>query len=99
MDDQVRVQAKKIDDLQAVISLCRTEDLASLCSTLICATNRRNYRFNVRVIQFKMWITWITLKRRPLFMSGLLLLRAMSLINYNAVQCFLHGVVFYSRYF
>jgi uncharacterized protein YajQ (UPF0234 family) len=26
MDDQVRVTAKKIDDLQAVISLCRTED-------------------------------------------------------------------------
>src|SRR3984885_10393937 len=26
MDEQVRVQAKKIDDLQAVISLCRTED-------------------------------------------------------------------------
>lgn len=26
MDDQVRVQAKKIDDLQAVISLCRGED-------------------------------------------------------------------------
>ncbi len=26
MEDQVRVQAKKIDDLQAVISLCRTED-------------------------------------------------------------------------
>jgi uncharacterized protein YajQ (UPF0234 family) len=26
MDDQVRVQGKKIDDLQAVISLCRSED-------------------------------------------------------------------------
>jgi uncharacterized protein YajQ (UPF0234 family) len=26
MDDQVRVTAKKIDDLQAVISLCRAED-------------------------------------------------------------------------
>lgn len=26
MDDQVRVQGKKIDDLQAVISLCRGED-------------------------------------------------------------------------
>lgn len=26
MEDQVRVTAKKIDDLQAVISLCRTED-------------------------------------------------------------------------
>ncbi|WDF81267.1 YajQ family cyclic di-GMP-binding protein [Mucilaginibacter sp. KACC 22773] len=26
MDDQVRVQGKKIDDLQAVISLCRTEN-------------------------------------------------------------------------
>ncbi|WDF53613.1 YajQ family cyclic di-GMP-binding protein [Mucilaginibacter sp. KACC 22063] len=26
MEDQVRVQAKKIDDLQAVISLCRGED-------------------------------------------------------------------------
>jgi len=26
MDEQVRVQAKKIDDLQAVISLCRAED-------------------------------------------------------------------------
>jgi len=26
MDDQVRVTAKKIDDLQAVISLCRSED-------------------------------------------------------------------------
>lgn len=26
MDDQVRVQAKKIDDLQAVISLCRGDD-------------------------------------------------------------------------
>jgi len=26
MEDQVRVQAKKIDDLQAVISLCRSED-------------------------------------------------------------------------
>ena len=26
MNDQVRVTAKKIDDLQAVISLCRTED-------------------------------------------------------------------------
>jgi len=26
MDDQVRVTAKKIDDLQAVISLCRGED-------------------------------------------------------------------------
>ena len=26
MDDQVRVQGKKIDDLQAVISLCRRED-------------------------------------------------------------------------
>jgi cyclic-di-GMP-binding protein len=26
MDDQVRVQGKKIDDLQAVISLCRKED-------------------------------------------------------------------------
>src|ERR1700744_2881754 len=26
MDDQVRVQAKKIDDLQAVISLCRNDD-------------------------------------------------------------------------
>lgn len=26
MDDQVRVTAKKIDDLQGVISLCRTED-------------------------------------------------------------------------
>ncbi|WCT15006.1 YajQ family cyclic di-GMP-binding protein [Mucilaginibacter jinjuensis] len=26
MDDQIRVTAKKIDDLQAVISLCRTED-------------------------------------------------------------------------
>ncbi|MET3979838.1 uncharacterized protein YajQ (UPF0234 family) [Mucilaginibacter sp. UYP25] len=26
MDDQVRVTAKKIDDLQDVISLCRTED-------------------------------------------------------------------------
>ncbi|PST82097.1 YajQ family cyclic di-GMP-binding protein [Pedobacter yulinensis] len=26
MDDQVRVTAKKIDDLQAVISLCRNED-------------------------------------------------------------------------
>ncbi|WP_069659117.1 YajQ family cyclic di-GMP-binding protein [Arcticibacter eurypsychrophilus] len=26
MDEQVRVQAKKIDDLQAVITLCRTED-------------------------------------------------------------------------
>jgi cyclic-di-GMP-binding protein len=26
MEDQVRVQGKKIDDLQAVISLCRTED-------------------------------------------------------------------------
>ncbi len=26
MDDQVRVTAKKIDDLQSVISLCRTED-------------------------------------------------------------------------
>jgi uncharacterized protein YajQ (UPF0234 family) len=26
MDDQVRVTAKKTDDLQAVISLCRTED-------------------------------------------------------------------------
>ena len=26
MDDQVRVTAKKIDDLQAVITLCRTED-------------------------------------------------------------------------
>jgi len=26
MDDQLRVQGKKIDDLQAVISLCRTED-------------------------------------------------------------------------
>jgi uncharacterized protein YajQ (UPF0234 family) len=26
MDDQVRVQGKKIDDLQAVIGLCRNED-------------------------------------------------------------------------
>ena len=26
MDEQVRVQAKKIDDLQAVITLCRQED-------------------------------------------------------------------------
>ena len=26
MDDQVRVQGKKIDDLQAVISLCRNDD-------------------------------------------------------------------------
>jgi len=26
MDDQIRVTAKKIDDLQAVISLCRTEN-------------------------------------------------------------------------
>lgn len=26
MDDQLRVQGKKIDDLQAVISLCRNED-------------------------------------------------------------------------
>jgi len=26
MDDQVRVQGKKIDDLQAVITLCRNED-------------------------------------------------------------------------
>jgi uncharacterized protein YajQ (UPF0234 family) len=26
MDDQVRVQGKKIDDLQAVISLCRSDD-------------------------------------------------------------------------
>jgi len=26
MDDQVRVQAKKIDDLQAVISLCRSDN-------------------------------------------------------------------------
>jgi uncharacterized protein YajQ (UPF0234 family) len=26
MDDQLRVQGKKIDDLQAVISLCRGED-------------------------------------------------------------------------
>lgn len=26
MDDQVRVQGKKIDDLQAVISLCRSQD-------------------------------------------------------------------------
>ena len=26
MDDQVRVTAKKIDDLQAVISLCRSDD-------------------------------------------------------------------------
>ncbi|MGE7540868.1 DUF520 family protein, partial [Pedobacter suwonensis] len=26
MDDEVRVTAKKIDDLQAVISLCRNED-------------------------------------------------------------------------
>ena len=26
MDDQVRVQSKSIDDLQAVISLCRKED-------------------------------------------------------------------------
>lgn len=26
MEDQIRVTAKKIDDLQAVISLCRTED-------------------------------------------------------------------------
>ena len=26
MDDQVRVTAKKIDDLQAVINLCKTED-------------------------------------------------------------------------
>jgi uncharacterized protein YajQ (UPF0234 family) len=26
MEDQVRVQAKKIDDLQAVISLCRSDD-------------------------------------------------------------------------
>ncbi|HEY5327619.1 MAG TPA: DUF520 family protein, partial [Mucilaginibacter sp.] len=26
MDDQVRVQAKKIDDLQAVISICRGDD-------------------------------------------------------------------------
>jgi uncharacterized protein YajQ (UPF0234 family) len=26
MDDQVRVQGKKIDDLQAVIALCRKED-------------------------------------------------------------------------
>jgi len=26
MEDQVRVQAKKIDDLQAVISLCRKDD-------------------------------------------------------------------------
>ena len=26
MDDQVRVTAKKIDDLQAVIALCRTSD-------------------------------------------------------------------------
>jgi uncharacterized protein YajQ (UPF0234 family) len=26
MDDQVRVTAKKIDDLQAVMNLCRNED-------------------------------------------------------------------------
>jgi len=26
MDDQVRVQAKKIDDLQSVIALCRQSD-------------------------------------------------------------------------
>ncbi|MDF2431174.1 MAG: cyclic-di-GMP-binding protein, partial [Mucilaginibacter sp.] len=26
MDDQVRVQGKKIDDLQTVISLCRGDD-------------------------------------------------------------------------
>jgi uncharacterized protein YajQ (UPF0234 family) len=26
MDDQIRVTAKKIDDLQAVITLCRNED-------------------------------------------------------------------------
>ena len=26
MDDQVRVQGKKIDDLQAVIALCRSDD-------------------------------------------------------------------------
>lgn len=28
MDDQVRVQGKKLDDLQAVIALCRTEDFS-----------------------------------------------------------------------